>query len=341
MILACILLLAALVPSPYAVEQPGPVVDTLGKALVDGKNTPVLAIEGAETYSTSGELNLLTVTILGDPEQPRSWLSLLPALLDPSQRIAPVSEFYPQGTTVEQREKANTVLMNGSQAQAAAAAFRAMGKKVGVELSVADVSKNGPADGALEPGDRLLSVDGRNIEDFASLRRSIIDAGDGAQIRIRFERDGEARETVLTPRAPEGGSEPLIGAAISMDYQLPAKVDVSLSKIGGPSAGLVFAVAIIDRLTRGPLLDGLTVSGTGTMSDSGQVGAIGGLTQKMWAARRAGSDLFLMPLANCGDLPRRPPQGLRIAPVGTLDEAVGAIEAVAAGQEPAGLERCG
>lgn len=339
-ILACAMLLAAVVPSPYAIERPGPVVDTLGEVLINDEKIAVITIEDVETYPTSGELNLLTVSILGNPEQPKSWLSLVPALFDPSQRVAPVSEFYPRGTTVEQRETENTVLMDSSQAQAAAAAFRALGLDVGVELSVAGVSEQGPADGILETGDRLVSVDGRDIDDYGSLRSSIIGAGAGAELRFGIERDGEAREVVLTPRVPEGGTEPLIGALISTEYELPAEIDISLSEIGGPSAGLVFALAILDRLTPGAMLDGLTVSGTGTVSDAGDVGAIGGLTQKMWAAQRAGSDLFLMPLENCVDLPDRLPQGLRIAPIETLDEAVGAIEAVAAGEEPAGAERC-
>ncbi|WP_449281583.1 YlbL family protein [Leucobacter sp.] len=339
-ILACVMLLAAVVPSPYVIEQPGPVVDTLGEVKIDDEPAPVITIDGARTYPTTGELNLLTVSILGNPDQPKSWLSLVPALLDPAQRVAPVGEFYPQGVTVEQRETENAVLMDSSQAQSAAAAFRAVGAPVGVELSVAGVSEDGPADGLLETGDRLVSLDGREVEDFDDLRRGIAEAGAGTEIRVGIVRDGEEREVRLTPRLPEGGDQPLIGAMISSAYELPAEVDISLSQIGGPSAGLVFALAILDRLTPGELLDGRVVSGTGTMTDSGEVGAIGGLAQKMWAAERAGSELFLMPLDNCADLPSRLPAGLRIAPVESLDEAVAAIDALTSGEEPAGIERC-
>lgn len=339
-ILACAMLLAAVVPSPYVIEQPGPVVDTLGEVRIDEQPTPVITIDGAETYPTSGELNLLTVSILGNPDQPKSWLSLVPALFDPAQRVAPVGEFYPRGVTVEQRETENAVLMGSSQTQAAAAAFREVGEDVGVELSVAGVSENGPADGVLESGDRLVSLDGREIEDFSALRRGIADAGAGTEVGIGIVRDGERREVRLTPRLPEGGTEPLIGVTISSAYELPAEVDISLSHIGGPSAGLVFGIAILDRLTPGEMLDGRTVSGTGTLTDTGEVGAIGGLAQKMWAADRAGSELFLMPVDNCADLPDRRPSGLRIAPVESLGEAVEAIAALTAGEEPAGIERC-
>ncbi|MFT4232289.1 MAG: PDZ domain-containing protein [Leucobacter sp.] len=340
-VLACLVLLASVVPSPYAIEQPGPVVDTLGETPVDDRSVPVVAIEDAETYPTSGELNLLTVSILGDPDRPQSWLSLVPALFDPSRRVAPVSEFYPSGMTVEQRETENTALMDGSQAQAAAAAFRELGEEVGAQLTVAGVSDGGPADGVLEPGDVIAEIDGEPVADFAALRDRIAEAGAGGELRFGILRDGAERELVLEPRAPEGGEEPLIGVTIATSYELPAQVDINLSQIGGPSAGLVFALAILDRLTPGEMLDGLTVSGTGTMSDDGRVGAIGGLDQKMWAAQRAGSDLFLMPVENCADLPEQLPPGLRIAPVDTLEEAVSAIEAAAAGGEPAGIERCG
>ena len=118
-------------------------------------------------------------------------------------------------------------------------------------------------------------------------------------------------------------------------------MEIQLEDIGGPSAGMAFSLAMYDRLTPGEMLDGMTVSGTGTMADTGEVGPIGGLEQKMWAAARAESDLFLMPLGNCADVPERIPDGLRVAPVATLTEAIDAIETAASGDTPAGLERCG
>lgn len=341
-LIACAVLLAALIPSPFAIERPGPVVNVLGEVRLDDDQTgPVISIDDAELFETEGELNLLTVSILGDPEHPKSWLSLLPALVDPAQRIAPVSEFYPEGLTVEQRASQNAAYMDSSQMQAAAAAFRQLGEPVPVELSVAAVIEGGPADGVLQEGDVLLTAAGEPVGDFAALRERVIAAGAGGSLVLGIERDGRAQEAVLEPQLPQGGDEPLIGASIASQYELPSDVDISLSQIGGPSAGLVFALAIVDRLTPGAMLDGLTVSATGTIDGAGKVGAIGGLTQKMWAADRAESDLFLMPMGNCGDLPDQRPDGLRIAPVATLDEAIAAVEAVAEGEEPAGVERCG
>ncbi|EYT52976.1 ATP-dependent serine protease [Leucobacter sp. UCD-THU] len=341
-LVACAVLLAALIPSPFVVERPGPVVNTLGEVeLEDGEVEPVISVDDAELYEADGELNLLTVSILGDPAHPRSWLSLVPSLFDPAQRVAPVAEFYPEGVTLEQRQTQNAAYMDSSQMQAAAAAFRWLGEAVPVELSVAAVIEDGPSDGVLREGDVLLTADGAPIADFAELRALVTETGAGGRIVLGIEREGVPQEAAIEPRIPQGGDEPLIGATIASSYELPNEVDISLSQIGGPSAGLVFALGLVERLTPGTMVDGSIISATGTISGTGEVGAIGGLAQKMWAADRAESDLFLMPIGNCGDLPERRPEGLRIAPVATLDEAISAVEAVAAGEEPAGLERCG
>lgn len=334
-------LLAGAIPSPYVVERPGPVVDTLGEVTVDDQAEPVVSFPEAQTYPTSGTLNLLTVQILGSPDQRRSWLSLLPAVFDPSQRIAPLTDFFREGETSDDRDAQNTALMASSQTTAAAAAFRQIGADVGVVLTVAEVADGSAADGVLQPGDRLVTLDGDAIESFAMLREGTIAAGEGGQLRLGIERDGEARDVELSPTIPEGGDEPLIGATVATDFELPSEVDFSLEDIGGPSAGMVFSLAMYDRLTPGELLDGITVSGTGTMTDTGEVGPIGGLEQKMWAASRAESDLFLMPLGNCADVPDRVPDGLRVAPVASLAEAIDAVSAAASGSSPAGLERCG
>ncbi|SDQ36986.1 YlbL family protein [Leucobacter chromiiresistens] len=334
-------LLAGAIPSPYVLERPGPVVDTLGDVTVDDAVEPVVSFPDAKTYPTSGTLNLLTVQVLGSPDDRRSWLSLVPGLVDPSQRIAPLTDFFREGETSDDREAQNTALMAGSQTTAAAAAFRATGAEVGVVLTVAEVAPGSAADGVLQAGDRLIALDGDEIESFAMLRERTVAAGDGGLLRLGIERDGDRLDVELSPTVPEGGEEPLIGATIATDFELPSEVDISLDDIGGPSAGMVFSLAMYDRLTPGELLGGMTVSGTGTMSDGGEVGPIGGLEQKMWAASRAGSDLFLMPLGNCADLPEHVPGEMPVAPVATLDEAIDAVETAAAGGTPAGLERCG
>lgn len=338
--LACVLLLAAVIPSPFTIERPGPVVNTLGEVRIEGEAQPVISLPGSETFPTTGELNLLTVSLVGSPDHPASWLSLVPALIDPSQRIAPRAEFFPAGSTVEDREAQGTAQMQSSQAQAAAAAFRELGREVPEELTVAAISEDGPAVDVLREGDVLTRAGGKAIADFADLREAIITAGAENELTLSIVRDGAEQDVTLQPQIPEGGTDPLIGAVIATSYELPAEVDISLSEIGGPSAGMIFALGIYDQLTPGAMLDGAAVSGTGTVAGTGEVGPIGGLEQKMWAAERADSDLFLMPVANCADLPSRLPSGLQVAPVATLSEARTAIEKVVAGETVPGVERC-
>ncbi|MBL3698325.1 PDZ domain-containing protein [Leucobacter luti] len=337
---AFLLMLAAVTPSPYTIERPGPVVNTLGDVNIEGETMPVISIPDAETFPTSGALNLLTVSLVGSPEHPTSWLSLVPALFDPSQRIAPRTDFYPDGVTLKDREAQGTVQMQSSQAQATAAAFTALGQDVPVSLVIAAVSEDGPAAGVLREGDTLLRVDGAQIANFAALRAAIVDSGAEQDLLLTVSRDGVETEVTIRPEVPEGGTDPLIGAVIATQYDFPVDVDISLSDIGGPSAGMIFALGIVDQLTPGAMLDGIAVSGTGTVTDTGEVGPIGGLEQKIWAAARADSDLFLMPVANCGDVPARVPSDLQIAPVATLDEALAAIEATVAGDTVPGVEVC-
>lgn len=334
---ALAVLAVATIPSPYAIERPGPVVDVLGTVPVEGEEVPVLTVEQQVDAAADGTLNLLTVSIVGSPQRPLSWISLVPALFDPSQTIAPVSQFYPEGITVEQREEVTSLQMDASQVVSATAAFRAMGLDVGVTLSIGDVDEAGPAAGLLKAGDELVSINGTEIASFDQLIDTVSTGTD--PLTFQLVRDGESRTVEVAPQVPSTGDEPRLGIVVSTAYELPYEVDISVPQIGGPSAGLIFGLAIMDRLGEGPELGGLTVSGTGTLGADGAVGAIGGLTQKAWAASRVDTDLFLMPVANCPDVEGFP-KNLKAAPVATLEEAVDAINAASAGKEVAGLERC-
>lgn len=334
---ALLVLAVATIPSPYAVERPGPAADMLGTVPVDGEDVPVLTVEGQPHSESAGQLNLLTVSIAGSPDRPLSWIALIPALFDRSQEIAPVTDFYPEGITVEQREEVTSLQMDNSQVLAATAAFQTMGLEVGMTLGVGDVDPDGPAAGLLEAGDELLAVDSVLLEDFEQLTAAVAKAHGGLSITVL--RDGETLTVDVTPRATNDSDGPKLGIVVSQAHDLPHDVVISVPQIGGPSAGLIFGLAIMERMGEGPNVAGLTISGTGTLSAEGDVGAIGGITQKAWAASRADSDLFLMPLENCSDV-KGFPSGLNAVPVATLEEAVDAINAVSAGEPVAGLERC-
>lgn len=335
---ALLVVLAAVTPSPFVVERPGPVVNALGSIETDEGEIEVVRISGTDTFETAGSLNVLSVSISGTPEQPSSWLSLIGPLLDPTRSILPVSELFPPGMSSEDRRLQNETLMRGSQTAATAAALNELGEEVEGTVRIVHVQEGGPADGVMQEGDAILLADGQEISTVAELRAVLAEHGTGP-VTFGIERDGETLEVSGTPVEGEDGN-PVMQVAATTEFEFPFEVDLELDQIGGPSAGLIFALAVYDALTPGAMTGGLDVSGTGTIDDSGAVGAIGGLEQKIWGASLAGSDLLLMPVDNCPDLPDSLPRAMMIAPVATLDEAIEAIEIAAQGGTPSGLERC-
>jgi PDZ domain-containing protein len=142
----------------------------------------------------------------------------------------------------------------------------------------------------------------------------------------------------VTPQEVQG--TPLLGVGVSVDYEFPFDVTLRLDKVGGPSAGMMFALGIIDKTTPGELNGGETVAGTGTITASGTVGAIGGIRQKLYGARDAGASVFLAPASNCDEVVGHVPSGLDVYAVATLDDAVTALETVADGGDTASLPTC-
>lgn len=342
-VLAILIILAALTPSPFVIEEPGPVVDALGTAPSADGDIEVVEISGTETFETDGSLNILSISIIGSPRNPIRWLTLAGALFNPNQVITPASQYYPDGLDVDERTRRNAVLMEQSQVAASAAALRALGKPVAAELRVESVVDGGPADGVLRTGDVIREVNGDPLSGASELRSLVAEYGHAGAVSLGIVRDGTPQSVRIAPRVfPETGSaDPLLGIIVATELEFPFDISLQLEEIGGPSAGLVFALAVYDELTPGALTGGLTVSGTGTIDDAGAVGAIGGLPLKIIGAAEAGSDLMLIPMENCADLPGRLPDGMVIAPVATLDEAVSVTEAVANGEPVPGIERCG
>src|SRR5690606_22251634 len=121
------------------------------------------------TFPTSGELNLVSVTMVGSPDRPANWLSLVRPLLDPTQDIVPQSQVFPPGVTSEEREEYNTALMGSSQEVAAAAALHQLGEDVPAQLTIGFVDPEGPASGVLREGDRVVSVDGEAVNSVAEV----------------------------------------------------------------------------------------------------------------------------------------------------------------------------
>lgn len=313
---------------PYVALGPGPTYDTLGD--VDGVD--VISIDGRETFPTDGRLDLTTVGV-----QPS--LTLLEAMrgwFDNDLAVVPRDVVYPPGKSDDEVNAENTESMQRSQNSAVTAAARQLGLRVST-VSVAEVGADSPALGRLEAGDVLISVDGTALRDAAELRGLITAGAIGDVHEIGYERDGRAATARVTTAGAEveGRQVPVIGIMTTeQPLDLPFDVDITLEEVGGPSAGLMFTLGILEKLGEPSLTGGRYIAGTGEISTGGDVGPIGGIPQKLVAAKAKGVDAFLVPADNCAEALLQPPSDLPLIRVATLQDALDALDALEQGADP-------
>ena len=326
-----VLLIITFLPTSYVIQRPGPVYNTLGTAKnADGEEVPLISVEGARTYPTDGALDLLTVQVQGNRERTPSWFELATAWFDPSRAVMPIDAIFPADQTTQERQEESAAMMVDSQQEATAAALTELGYDVGAELSVHSVIDGAAAEGILEEGDLILEANGDDLTDVSSLR-SVVNEAEGDPVELLIERDGEQQTVEVTPKettADDGEKTWVLGVNLMTDYDFPIDVTIQLNNVGGPSAGMMFALGIIDTLTPGELNGGEQVAGTGTITADGQVGPIGGIRQKMWGALDAGADWFLAPEANCDEVVGHIPGDLRVFSVEDLDDSLAVLDAV-------------
>jgi len=312
-------------PIPYVVLGPGPTVDTLGRQ--DDKE--VIQVSGTETSGSAGQLRLTTVGVQPDVKL----LSAIAGWFSSDEAVVPYELIYPPGQTQQQVEERNAEDFAASQTSAETAALRELGYPV--QVVVKNVTAGAPSDGILKVGDVVTSVDGKPVPTASSLTALVRARPAGSRLEIGYTRDG-ASATATVVSASTDNSPPRIGVEIEQRQPHPFELKIDLGDIGGPSAGLMFALGIIDKLrTDEDLTGGKIIAGTGTINDEGEVGPIGGIPQKLVGARNAGAKFFLVPADNCEEAVRNAQPGLPMARVGTLDEALVALEAIRAGREPA------
>ncbi|EWT04511.1 hypothetical protein N864_08490 [Intrasporangium chromatireducens Q5-1] len=328
----------SLVRLPYAIVSPGPTFNALGEENLGGSTKPVIVVDGLPTYPADGTLRFLTVVIKGGPGHPVDAWDLLGAWLDPARDVYPVDQMFDPNANEQQVAEESAIQMEGSQEEAKAVALRAVGEKVPTHVVVAQVLGTSKAKGLLEVGDRFVSVGGTAASDPDAIRAAIQRVKPGDTVSIVVTRSGK-RETVQVPTIAGTGGRTAIGVLLGIEHDFPVKVTINAGDVGGPSAGLMFALAIYDKLTPGSLTGNHAIAGTGTIDDQERVGPIGGIRQKLEGARGAGSDYFLAPAANCPEVVGHVPDGLQVVRIGTFDEAVSAVEAIAKG-EAASLPHC-
>jgi PDZ domain-containing protein len=343
-ILACVLLVAlfttaAFLPVPFVTMSPGPTIDVLGQ----NAGRSIVRVQGQKTFPHDGELRLTTVSVTS-PDQHISLAAAMWAWFDRTRAVYPRDVIYPPQESAQQSEQQSSVQMVSSQDTAVAAALRELGFRPKPEAEILAVSPGSAADGRLDTRDRIVSVDGTRITNATQVSDAVQKAGIGGDAVFVVRRAGDTKRVTVTPKAsPDEPKKALVGVVVGEGFDFPFDVSVNISdRIGGPSAGLVFSLAVYDTLTPGSLTGGNDVAGTGTISANGHVGPIGGIQQKIVAAADAGAKIFLVPPGNCDSAPGADVKKdeIRLVKAPTLHSAVTSLEAYAKNAD-ATLPTCG
>jgi len=311
-------------PLPYVVLKPGPTVNTLGSD--NGKE--VIQVTKADTSTSTGQLRLTTVGVQPSVELVwaiRGWFS-------DEQAVVPRELIYPPDRSEQQVEEQNAEEFKSSQYSAVTVALRELGYPV--QTFVTEVTKDGPSTGVLQKDDVITTVDGTPVSSPDKLTQLIQAKPSGTALTIGYTRAGKAAEAKITTKAADGSSTPRIGVSIDKKQPHPFEVEIDLDEIGGPSAGLMFTLGIIDKLKPEDLTGGKIIAGTGTIDDEGNVGPIGGIPQKLVGAKQAGAQLFLVPADNCAEAMRNAVDGLPMAEVATDKDALTALQTFIGGGTP-------
>lgn len=319
-------LLGAFVPVPFVALGPGPTYNTLGEEA----GTPVIRIDGQRTFPTAGNLNMTTVSVTDH-------LSMLGALglwVSGRYALAPREVYYPPEKSEQQIEQENTQAFNDSQTSAETAALHHLGYPT--KVLAGQVVTGSPADAVLEPGDQLIAVNGKPITDPPALQAAVAGSKPGDRIQLTYRHGTEPERTVPLELGSNADGRPqgFLGVGAVGRPDVPFEIEISLADVGGPSAGLMFSLAIVDKLTPGELNGGRFIAGTGEIDETGRVGPIGGIPFKMTMAKEAGATTFLVPAGNCAEAKSQAPDGLQLARAGTLDEATHALDVIREGGVP-------
>ena len=334
-----LVLAGSLVRLPLLVVSPGPVFNTIGE--IGGK--PMVSISGTETYPTSGALDMTTVSERGGSSGGVALGEAIAGWFAPHSSLIPREVFYDPNESGAEVAERNDQAFATSQSDAVAAALHHLDIQTEDSVVVTFVGGGTPADGVVEAGDVIVSVNGTKVETPDQVVAAVRSAQVGQTITMEVLRADAAGERspktleVTTAANPStdasAAGKPWIGIAVGTLYEAPFDVDFAVQGVGGPSAGMMFSLAIYDQLTPGPLTGGGNVAGTGTIDPEGVVGPIGGIDKKLLGARSGGASLFLAPASNCGEVVGNVPDGLTVVPVTKLSEAIDTVTEWAGDQQ--------
>src|SRR5690625_2748611 len=325
-ILSISVALMAIIPTGFVIQRPGPTVDVLDEEA----EISAISIAGAETYEHDGQLRLTTVQVQGGEGYPTWPLNILSAYFRADSAVTPVENVFPKDVPHDEIVKRNQEEMESSQRRAVVVALEYLEYDVPTVLRIVGTVPESGAAGVLDEGDVLLGINGTRVASFAELDDELARVRAGDEVRVEIERDDEEEVVAVRTTKSENGAAQL-GVLLDPVFDFPVDIEISAQEIGGPSAGLIFSLGIVDLLTPGSLTGGEEIAGTGTIDLAGNVGPIGGIQQKLFGAARAGAHWFLAPTNNCHDF-STVPEGLTVIPVDTFSSAKLAVDAIAAGQ---------
>lgn len=305
---------AALVELPYYAFRPGSVRDS----------SSVITVDGAATYSADGSISYTTVSL-----RPTTLVGLVRAWMDDDVDVVSRDQVLGGRDPAENR-RLNLALMTDSQQTATLVALETLGYEVDVNIGgqiVVDVQARMPADGVLSEGDTIVDVDGEPIDELDDLEQLLSDKdpGDDVDLVVRpFNRPNERSQVSLTLAPGPDGDRGVMGVFVQpadVEFDFPIDVSFDTGDVGGPSAGLAFTLAIIDVLTPGDLTGGEEIAVTGAIGADGSVTPVGGAAQKAAAVRRAGIDVFLVPVDDYEDA-LQTAGNVEVVQVASVDDAL-------------------
>ncbi|MFD4717140.1 PDZ domain-containing protein [Streptomyces sp. NPDC058423] len=340
LVLIVLLCVGVFMTPPYSEMTPGPTVNTLG----DAGGEPVLQISGRKTYPTSGHLNMTTVRVTG-ADYRMNLAEVVYGWLAHDNVVVPHETLYPDGKTEEQSNQENAEEFSQSQESAKVAALRELGIPVKSRVVVSSIRKDSPAQGTLHAGDVIKAVDGTPVKKPDDVSKAVVKHKPGDKVTFTIVPAKEAAAAEKAGKEPTGSQDvrvgtvrseqakrTIVGITAGTDHTFPFAIDIKLADVGGPSAGLMFALGIVDKLTPADLTGGRFVAGTGTIDDQGTVAPIGGIEMKLVGARNAGAQYFLTPSDNCAAAASDIPEGLTLVRVKNIADATKSLEKIRSGK---------
>jgi PDZ domain-containing protein len=305
---------------PYYAMSPGPVEEV----------ADLISVDDVPVYTTNGDLFLLTVGL-----REVNVFEYVEAQLDPRVDLVGRDVIRPRGVTQEQATRTNLEAMDQSIDAAVYVALTRLGYQVGFTgegVSVVEVAEGTPAEGVLQVGDIITQVGGRAVitaDDAGAVIRTF-QIGD--TINLSGTRAGEplSVDITLVPH-PDLEGAPMVGVVldtVNLDLDLPIDLEIDSRNIGGPSAGMMYAITVLDLLTPEDLAKGHRIAGTGTISFDETVGAIGGVRQKVFAARSVGAEYIIVPTDNYPDALTAAGDDIEIVAVATLQDALDFLDSL-------------